>query len=308
MTGTTAASASTAPTGRGVAANGQALAWLVRRERAMLFLLFLPSLALLTVLLLLPVGWILYLSFVKGDSYTLEHYVRMLTYSSYATILWVTFKISFIVTAFAVVLGYPVAYLLTQLPHRLAMVCLAMIVIPFWTSLLVRTYAWLVLLGGQGPVGPTLAEFGLIPDPLGLLYNQTGTVIGMLHIMLPFFVLPLYANLRAFDWKLMQAASSLGASPTSAFARVFLPLSMPGAWAGGVLVFIQCLGFYVTPAILGGGKVTMVSMKIASNVQEYFDWGAASAYGAVLLVSTLAILALAARFLGLDRALGGRVQ
>ena len=126
----------------------------------------------------------------------------------------------------------------------------------------------------------------------------------MTHIMLPFFILPLYSVLRSFDWSLMQAASSLGAPPISAFLRVFLPLSLPGIWAGAVLVFIQALGFYVTPALLGGGKVTFVSMKIASNVQEYFDWGAASAFGVVLLLSALLILAIASRFIGLERALG----
>ena len=269
-----------------------------------MLLLFAPAFVLLAALILAPVGWLFYLSFVEGASYSLVHYQRMLTYSSYATILWVTLKISVIVTIICVVVGYPVAYLLAQLPRSVAILCLALVVIPFWTSILVRTYAWLVLLGANGPISPLLTRLGILPDPLGLLYNQIGTTIGMTHVMLPFFVLPLYSVLRAFDWNLMQAAASLGAPPISSFLRVFLPLSLPGVWAGAVLVFIQALGFYVTPAILGGGKVTFVSMKIASNVQEYFDWGAASAYGMVLLVSALLVLALTSRFVGLERALG----
>ena len=268
-----------------------------------MLLLFSPALILLTALVLIPVAWLFYLSIVEGTQYSLVHYQRMLTYSSYASILWVTLKISVIVTFICVVLGYPVAYLLSQLPRAIALTCLSLIIIPFWTSILVRTYSWLVLLGANGPISPTLMTLQVVTDPLGLLYNQIGTTIGMVHIMLPFFILPLYAALRSFDWTLVQAASSLGASPVSAFTRVFLPLSLPGVWAGAVLVFIQALGFYVTPALLGGGKVNFVSMKIASNIQEYFDWGAASAYGVVLLACALGVLFVASRVLGADRIL-----
>ena len=275
-----------------------------KRERGAMLLLFAPAFVLLAALVLLPVGWLFYLSFVESANYSLAHYERMLTYSSYATILWVTLKISIIVTVICVLVGYPVAYLLAQLPRAVAVLALSLVIVPFWTSILVRTYAWLVLLGANGPISPLLNQLGILSDPLGLLYNQVGTTIGMTHIMLPFFILPLYSVLRSFDWSLMQAASSLGAPPISAFLRVFLPLSLPGIWAGAVLVFIQALGFYITPALLGGGKVTFVSMKIASNVQEYFDWGAASAFGVVLLLSALLILAIAGRFIGLERALG----
>jgi putative spermidine/putrescine transport system permease protein/spermidine/putrescine transport system permease protein len=284
--------------------NAGALLQMKRRERMALLLLFAPALVVLTVLVLIPVGGLFYLSLVEGAQYSLVHYARMLSYSSYATILWVTLKISVIVTAICVVAGYPVAYLLAQLPRGIAIAGLSLIIIPFWTSILVRTYAWLVLLGVNGPISPILLQLNIISDPLDLLYNQIGTTIGMVHIMLPFFILPLYSTLRSFDWTLMQAASSLGASPISAFARVFLPLSLPGLWAGGVLVFIQAIGFYVTPALLGGGKVTFVSMKIANNIQEYFDWGAASAFGVVLLVSALGMLTVATRIIGVERVLG----
>jgi len=285
------------------ALNLKPLARMQRRQRLAMFLLFAPALGLIAVFLLLPIGWLLYLSFVQRGEFSLVHYERMVTYTSYVNILLTTLRISAITTTLCVLLGYPVAYLVAQLPRHLALLCIAMIIIPFWTSLLVRTYAWLVLLSGSGPVSATLAALRLLHDPLGLIFNETGTIIGMTHIMLPFFILPLYANLKSFDWIYMQAAASLGASPLSAFLAVFLPLSLPGLAAGATLVFVQCLGFYVTPAILGGGKVTTVAMKIATNVEQYFDWGAASAFGVILLITAVSILVVATRFLSIGRIL-----
>jgi putative spermidine/putrescine transport system permease protein/spermidine/putrescine transport system permease protein len=256
------------------------------------------------VFLIVPVGWLFYLSFIDSGKFSAVHYARMVEYASYYRILLTTLRVSLIVTLVSALLGYPAAYLIAQLPRGWAGFCLALIIIPFWTSLLVRTYAWLVLLNAGGPVNATVLWLGLSSKPLDLLFNETATVIGMVHIMLPFFVLPLYSVIRGFDWRLVQAAASLGAPPVSAFLRVFLPLSLPGISSGAVLVFVQSLGFYVTPAVLGGGKVTMVAMKIADNVQLYFEWGAASAYGVVLLVSALGVLVVAARLLGFERALG----
>jgi putative spermidine/putrescine transport system permease protein/spermidine/putrescine transport system permease protein len=289
---------------RVAALNKAQLARLARNESLSMLALFIPALILVSVFLIVPVGWLFCLSFVSQGQLSLTHYARMLTYASYASILVATVEIAVVVTISCIVVGFPAAYLLAQLPRGMAIFCLSLIIIPFWTSLLVRTYAWLVLLGANGPVSAAFLNLGLITDPLGLIYNKVGTAIGMIHIMLPFFILPLYSTIRSFDWQLMLVASSLGASPVSAFLRVFLPLSMPGIWAGAVLVFIQSLGFYVTPAILGGGKVTMVSMKIASNVQEYFDWGAASAFGVILLLAAVVILLAAGRAFGLDRVLG----
>jgi putative spermidine/putrescine transport system permease protein/spermidine/putrescine transport system permease protein len=179
------------------------------------------------------------------------------------------------------------------------------VLIPFWTSLLVRTYAWLVLLQRRGLINETLQDWGLIDAPLRLVHNYTGTVIGMLHIMLPFMILPLYAALRAVDANYMRAASNLGASPVRAFWTVFFPLSLPGVIAGSLLVFILSLGFYVTPALLGGGRVMMVSMKIQQNAGLYFDWGAASALGVVLLAITFVIFWVLGRFMRIERLFGG---
>jgi len=284
--------------------NVRALARVARRERLLMVGLFSPAFLLMAAFVVLPIGWLFCLSFVDNAHLSAVHYARMIEYSSYYKILMTTLRISIIVTILCMVAGYPVAYLLAQLASPWSLICLSLVVIPFWTSLLVRTYAWLVLLSSNGPINAFVQWASFTSKPLELVFNETGTVIGMVHVMLPFFILPLYSVIRSFDWSLIQAASSLGAPPISAFARVFLPLSLPGLVAGAVLVFVQSLGFFVTPAVLGGGNVTMVSMKIANNVQNYFEWGASSAFGVVLLISAFGVLAIAARILGFERTFG----
>ena len=175
------------------------------------------------------------------------------------------------------------------------------VLIPFWTSLLVRTYAWLVLLQKKGLLNNVLIDLEIIAEPIKFVHNTSGTLIGMAHIMLPFLILPLYANMRSIDKDCVRAAASLGAKPSRAFWTVFFPLSIPGLLAGLLIVFVLCLGFYVTPAVLGGGRVIMAAMKISSNIELYFSWGAASALGVVLLVVTMAILFLASKLVSLDQ-------
>jgi putative spermidine/putrescine transport system permease protein len=260
-----------------------------RRERNILAGLTTPSFLILGTLLFIPVGWLFFLSFFEMDGFTLENYSRMLTEPAYYRIFLTTLELSVYVTALAVLLGYPVAYMMAILPPRAASFCLMLVLIPFWTALLVRTYAWLVILQRRGVVNSLLMQWGLIEEPLQLVHNFTGTLIGMLHIMIPFLVLPLYANMRAIDRDYTRAAASLGASPVAAFWRVYLPLTVPGLAAGTVMVFVICLGFYITPQFLGGGRVTTISMKIQQNVATYFNWGAASSLGVVLFVMTLLI-------------------
>ncbi|MEO1470420.1 MAG: ABC transporter permease, partial [Pseudomonadota bacterium] len=197
------------------------------------------------------------------------------------------------------------AYFLSQLPARAANLCLITVLLPFWTSLLVRTYAWLVLLQREGLVNDWAIGMGLWDEPLKIVHNMTGTLIGMVHIMLPFLILPVYSSMKSIDRDYLKAAANLGAGPVKAFWTVFFPLSLPGLFAGALIVFVLCLGFFVTPAVLGGGRVIMVSMKIASNIELFVNWGAASALGVVLLILTLAILWLAARFVKLERLAGG---
>lgn len=277
-----------------------------RRERTRILGLTLPAIMIIGVIAFLPTAWLFWLSFVGKDGLTLAHYARMLDSPAYGRIFHQTFEISAVVTGLAILLGYPLAYLISQLPQRWANLCLIGVLLPFWTSLLVRTYAWLVLLQRRGLLNDWLQSLGIIEQPLQLVHNYTGTVIGMLHIMLPFLILPTYAALKNIDHDLMKAAASLGAAPTRAFWTVFFPLSLPGLIAGTLLVFILCLGFYVTPALLGGGRVILVSMKIQENAGIYFDWGAASSLGVVLLVATLAIFWALNRALSVEKVLGGR--
>lgn len=260
-----------------------------RRERWALAALTAPSFLVLGLLLFIPVGWLFWLSLYGEDGFGLANYTRMVVEPAYRSIFLTTFELSVLVTALAVLLGYPLSYMIAMLPPRAAAICLSLVLIPFWTALLVRTYAWLVILQRRGVVNAILLRWGVIDEPLLLVHNFTGTTIGMLHIMIPFLVLPLYANMRAIDRDYVRAAASLGASPTAAFWRVYLPLSVPGLAAGTVMVFVICLGFYVTPQFLGGGRVTTISMKIQQNIATYFDWGAASSLGVVLFVVTLAI-------------------
>lgn len=276
------------------------------RERLMLFGLCLPAILLVVLVMMLPVGWLLWLSFLDNDGgFTLEHYQRLIASKSYARVFVTTFQVSIVTTAVCVLIGYPLAYFLAQLPARIANMCLITVLLPFWTSLLVRTYAWLVLLQREGLINTWGIELGLWTEPLSLVHNMAGTLIGMIHVMLPFLVLPLYGSMRAIDTDYMKAAANCGARPSQAFWQVYLPLSLPGLFAGALIVFILCLGFFVTPAVLGGGKVVLVSMRIATNIELFFNWGASSALGVVLLVLTLGVLWISARILRMDRILGG---
>lgn len=275
-------------------------------ERLKLFGLSSPALLMVLVILVIPVGWLFYVSFIGADGqFSLENYERMIKRKSYSRIFVTTFQISLLTTALCILIGYPLAYFMSQLPNRLANLFMITVLVPFWTSLLVRTYAWLVLLQKKGLVNEWAISLGLWEEPLKIVHNMTGTLIGMVHIMLPFLILPVYNAMKAIDKDYLKAASNLGASPQKAFWTVFLPLSAPGLFAGSLMVFVLCLGFFVTPAVLGGGKVIMVSMKIVSNIELFVNWGAASALGVVLLVITVLILWVASRFVSLGKMTGG---
>ena len=275
-------------------------------ERLKLFGLSSPAVLLVLVVLVIPVGWLFYVSFVGAEGeFSLENYERMWTNKSYGRIFLTTFEVSLLTTGLCFLIGYPLAYFMSQLPNRIANLCMITVLLPFWTSLLVRTYAWLVLLQKSGLINEWGMSLGLWDEPVKMVHNLSGVLIGMVHIMLPFLILPVYGAMKSIDRDYMKAASNLGASPVRAFWTVFFPLSAPGLFAGSLIVFVLCLGFFVTPAVLGGGKVTMVSMKIASNIELFVNWGAASALGVVLLVMTVAVLWFASRFLKLEQMVGG---
>lgn len=289
------------------APNAEALRGSQGRERMGLLSLVSPAVLLVTVIMVLPVGWLFYLSVLSdAGAFSLEHYRRMWEQPSYARTFWVTFQVSFLTTGICTLLAYPLAYFLSELPKRAANLCMIAVLLPLWTSLLVRTYAWLVLLQRRGLINGWGMELGLWNEPLELVHNLTGTLIGTVHVMLPFIVLPLYACMRGINRDYLKAAANLGASPTRTFWQIFFPLSMPGLVTGSLIVFILCLGFYITPAVLGGGKVIMVSSRIANDIEIFFNWGAASALGVVLLVLTLLLILAASRLVKLEDALRDR--
>ena len=268
-------------------------------------LLLLPSLLLVGGLLFVPMGWLLALSFADPGP-SLGHYARMLGDPSYAKSFALTFQIAASVTIVTVLLGYPLCYWMLRLPRVWQQMALICVIVPFWTSLLVRTYAWLVLLQRRGLVNKTLQDVGLTSEPLPLMYNVTGTTIGMAHILLPFLVLPLFASMQRIDKDVLRAASALGATPTFAFWKVFFPLSLPGLTAGALLVFVLSIGYYVTPQLLGGGSTVMIGQLIQRNVELFSSWGAASAVSMVLLAIVLTLFWIMNRLVPLDRVLGGR--
>jgi len=276
-------------------------------EQRMLLSLATPALLLIVAIVLIPVGWLFYLSFIGNDGQlSLEHYQKMVEYKSYARVFVTTFQVSILTTLLCILIGYPLAYFLAMLPQRMAGFFMLAVLLPFWTSLLVRTYAWLVLLQKNGILNDFAISAGIWETPVKLVHNMTGTLIGMAHIMLPFLVLPLYGAMRKIERDMMHAAANLGATPIQAFWKIYFPLSLSGMVAGSLIVFVLCLGFYVTPAVLGGGRVVMVATQITAILENQFNWGAASALGVVLLVATIVILYLAARFLKLDVALFGK--
>jgi putative spermidine/putrescine transport system permease protein len=274
-----------------------------RREQALLLALTMPALVVILLLIVLPVTWLAWQS-IYHNGFTLEHYRRIFTEAIYFRSFALTFEISLLVTLLALLLGYPIAYAASHASRFLSIIILALVVLPFWTSVLVRAYAWLALLQRNGVINHLLEDLDLIHEPLALVHNTFGTVVATLHILLPFMVLPLYATMQKIPRDLMQAGASLGAGPALVFWGVFLPLSLPGVLAGCTLVFVLSLGFYITPELLGGGRTIMVSMLVSRNVELYDQWGAASAVGMVLLAAVGVIFLAVSRVLPLDRVLG----
>ncbi|HEY7662328.1 MAG TPA: ABC transporter permease [Xanthobacteraceae bacterium] len=266
------------------------------------WLLVAPAAACIVLLFILPIGYVLLLS-VTDPTLSLAHYRRLLTVPLYADVLLNTFKTSLIVTVACLGLGYPLAYVMARRNDALAIVLLVAVGLSFWTGFVVRTYAWLVILGNKGPVAATYALAGWGAPPQ-LLFTSFSSTLGMTHVLLPYMVLALYGVMRRIDASYLRAAAGLGAGPFAAFRLVFLPLSMPGVVNGCVLVFTMCLGFYITPILLGTPRDMMISQLISQQIEDLLAWGFASAIAVVLLACTLVLLGVYNRFAGLDRLWG----
>ena len=224
--------------------------------------------------------------------------------AAFSRILLRTFEISAVVTIFCLLLGYPLAYWLSTLSPRRANILMILVLVPFWTSILVRSAAWIVLLQSNGLVNRSLMELGFIGEPLPLLFNRLGVIIAMVHILLPFMILPLYSVMKSVPPTYLRAAVSLGSAPLAAFFRVYVPQTFPGIGAGGLLVFILSIGYYVTPALLGGADDQMLSYYIAQYTNVTVNWGMACALGAVLLSATLVLYAVYRRVVKSELSLG----
>src|SRR5499427_10567862 len=261
-------------------------------------LLVLPAVAFLLVFYAFPLVRLLLVS-VEAPRWSMAHYRDFFTEPAYLRILTRTFRVSLTVTLCCLALGYPTAYVLSRVSGRRRRVLLLLVIVPYLTSFLVRTYAWMVLLGPKGVINSLLLKAGLIDTPLKLLYSAIGVHVGIVHVLLPLMILPLYSVMIGINRALPRAAQTLGAGPLRTFLRVFLPLSLPGVRSGSVLVFLIALGFYITPAMLGGLRDSMIAMLIESQITQLVNWGFAAAAAVVLLAVTLGGFSVVGRVSGL---------
>lgn len=247
----------------------------------LLFLLFFD------VPLVLTLGWSLR-DPEGGGGLTIGNYVEFAQSPLYLPVVWRTFAMAGVVTAASAVLGYPLALWMSRLTAARQVVAIGFVVVPFWISILVRTYAWIVILGNGGLLNRWLKDLELTTAPVSFIYNEFGVAVGMVNVLLPYLVLPLYAAMLRVDKRLLHVAATLGASQGEILWRVFFPITVPALTAAMVLVFILSLGFYITPAILGGGKVPMVANMMDFMINRYPHWELAAAISVCLLLMTLA--------------------
>lgn len=275
-------------------------------ENRSLATLFAPAIVIIGLLFLLPVASFFIRSAAEAGGLKPfgELIWAMLGSGPVQNALGQTVVISFIVTLAALLLGYPIAYFLTVAPPWGFSLVILCIVVPYFTSIIVRTYSWMVLLGRNGLVNQMLLKAGLIDGPLALIYNFTGILIGMVYIMLPYMVLTLYAAMKRIDLGLLRAAAGMGASPAYTFRKVYLPLSAHGVISGSLIVFILCLGFFVTPALMGGPGNVMIAMLIQNEVEIVMNWGSAAAMAVILFVMTVALYVIYYRLSDVDKLMG----
>lgn len=254
-------------------------------------LLILIPLVYMVVLTIYPIFGLFKQSIFDEKGFTLAYMAEVVTNPLYLKVMWLTLKIAAIVTVISLVVSYPVAYFIVRTESQIwKKAILSAVLIPFWISLLVRTFSWNILLQDQGVINKLLMGLGLISEPLTLLFNSTGVIIAMTHILMPYMVLSLYSVMQGIDQRLLQASQGLGAKPSKAFLHIFLPLSLPGVIAGSLLVFVLSLGFYITPALLGGANNTMIAMLIENNININLNWNLASALSLLLFIVTILLV------------------
>ena len=272
----------------------------MRRERFDTAMLLLPATVFLLLWFIVPLCRLLSLAFT-GEAGAFDSFAILLNSDVYLRVLGNTLVLSAAVTLLTLLLAWPIAYVLTRLSGLKFLLLLYGVLFPFWISVLVRTFSWMLLLERNGPINRLLIALGVTDQPLALLFNETGVLIGMVHVLLPYAILPLYSAMNRIDRRLLMASDGLGASLIDTFRRIYLPLSLPGLLGGGTFVFLLSLGFFITPALLGGANAMTLSMLISSFVTDRLAWSLAAAGSLVLLAVVLLLMALTLRLLPLEK-------
>lgn len=249
-------------------------------------LLVLPPVLFLVPTFVAPLLIVIYRGF-DGPEFTFDQFQQIFSNTIYVSVLLQTFKTASIATVLALLIGFPIAHVISQAKPIWANVAFACVMIPLWTSVVTRTYAWIALLGRRGLINTVVANFDWIGGPFNLMYNSVAVQVGMVQVLLPMMILPLLSTMRQLDRTKLMAAEILGANPIRAFVHIYIPMCLPGIMAGSVLVFITALGFYVTPALLGGNRDMMIAVLIEQEVTKTLNWPLASALATILLVMVL---------------------
>ena len=272
--------------------------WKIQKS---LLLLVPPSLFLLQFMFI-PLVSILKLSFLNPEGgLSVDSYLRFFSDGVYFRVILLTLRVSLVVMLICLFLGYPVAYAMTKCSKRVTAFIMILVMIPFWTSLLVRTYAWMMLLRSDGVINNLLLKMGVISHPLQLMNNTLAVYIGMTHVLLPYMILSLYPVLESIDENYMKAAMNLGANTWQAFFKVYVPLSMQGVSAGSILVFVMAIGYFITPSLLGGSNTIMISQLIQVQVSRLLNWNFSSAVSMVLLLVSLLILFVSKKIMKIEK-------
>lgn len=274
-----------------------------RNENAGKVLLLVPAIAYLSVVFFYPLLKFFALSF--KPYFSLTNYQHFFKTSVYMEVLLRTLFISAEVTFFCFILGYPVACLLAKVSTGKRNILLIFILLPYWTSILVRSFSWMIVLGTKGLVNSVLLNVGLITEPVKLMYTNFAVVVGMVHVLLPVMILPIYSVVVNIDQSLIKASLNLGASPVRTFWKVFFPLSLSGVWSGSLLVFIIALGFFITPSLLGGRESVMLSMLIEEQAEYILNLNFAATISIILMISTIILLLVFNRFIGMRKMISG---
>ena len=269
-------------------------------DKGRYWILILPALAIMLTFYIWPLVEIFGISFSEPRP-GFDNYASMFDSRPIRTSFVITFRVAAITTIWCLVLGYIVSYAIYNTKPKYVGLMIALVLLPFWLSVLIRSFAWIVLLGRSGVVNDSLGAIGLIDKPLPLMHNEFGVILSMVHVMLPFAILPIMANMKGISPAYVDAARGLGASELRAFLSVYFPQTLPGVLSAALLVFVLALGFYITPALLGGGRVLMISEYITYQIQELLNWGVGTSLSVALLLATAAVILAAGRFVNLRR-------